>query len=162
VTAPFNRAGFRPLLPAGIHPSDWSGVQRLCVDYFPNSTMRPRLMSTISMIARLVNEASLPARLWIGGDFLTEKDNPSDCSVAIVLVESVYSSLSGDQLDFFDWFCHSTLFDEYHCETYGLILDAARRDWELLYSYWLNQYGFGRKGTSTGIVEILMPTLVRL
>jgi hypothetical protein len=40
------------------------------------------------MIARLVNEASMPARLWIGGDFLTEKENPSDCSVAIVLVES--------------------------------------------------------------------------
>jgi hypothetical protein len=88
VTAPFNRAGLRPLLPAGIHPSDWSGLQRFCVDYFPNSTMRPRLMSTISMIARLVNEASMPARLWIGGDFLTEKENPSDCSVAIVPVES--------------------------------------------------------------------------
>jgi hypothetical protein len=55
--------------------------------------MQPRLMSTISMIARLVNEASLPARLWIGGDFLTEKENPIDCSVAIVLVESGSQSL---------------------------------------------------------------------
>jgi hypothetical protein len=161
MTAPFNQARFRPLLPAGIHPSDWTGLRRLCVEYFPKSSTRPQMMSTISMIARLVNEASIPARLWIGGEFLTERENPQACTVAIVLVESVYSSLSSDQSDFFDWFRHSSLLDEHKCETYGIVLDAGRRDWEFLYMYWLNQYGLGRKKVSTGIVEILMPTLIK-
>jgi hypothetical protein len=119
------------------------------------------MMNTISMIARLLNEASIPARLWIGGDFLTERLNPPACSVAIVLVESVYAGLSNDQRDFFDWFRHSSLFETYKCETYGIVLDAGRRDWEFLYMYWLNQYGLGRNKFSTGIVEILMPTLVK-
>ena len=136
-------------------------MRRLCLEYFPGSTTRPQMMSTISMIGRLVNEASIPARLWIGGDFLTERENPQSCSIAIVLVESVYTSLSGDQLEFFDWFRNASLVEEYKCETYGLVLDAGRSDWEFLYAYWLNQYGLGRKQTSTGIVEVLMPTLIK-
>jgi hypothetical protein len=160
MTAPFSQAGFRPLLPAGIHPSDWSGLRRLCVDYFPASATRPRLMTTLTMLARLVNEASIPARLWIGGDLLTEKINPTDFSIAVVLIESVYNTLSGEQIDFFDWFRQSSFFDEYHCETYGMILDAGRSDWEFLYKYWLNQYGMGRTSISSGVIEILMPSLV--
>ena len=160
MTAPFSRAGFRPLLPAGIHPSDWAGLKRLCVDYFPTSATRPRLMSTLTMLARLVNEASLPSRLWIGGDLMTEKENPPTCSVAIVLVESIFNSLTGEQTDLFDWFRQSDLYDKYHCETYGIVIDAGRGDWEHLYKYWLNQYGLGRTGIGTGVVEILMPTLV--
>ncbi len=113
------------------------------------------------MIGRLINEASIPARLWIGGDFLTERDNPQGCSLAIVLVESVHAALSTEQVEFFDWFRNSSLTDQYQCETYGMVLDAGRSDWEFLYAYWLNQYGLGRKNTSTGIVEVLMPTLIK-
>jgi len=161
MSAPFTPARFRPLLPAVIHPSDWSGLRRLCVEYFPSSKTRPEMMGTISMLGRLVNEASIPARLWVGGDFLTERDNPQSCSLAMVLVESVYASLPTEQLEFFDWFRNAPLFDHYKCETYGLVLDAGRGDWEFLYAYWLNQYGLGRKNTSTGIVEVLMPTLIK-
>jgi hypothetical protein len=161
MSALFTPARFRPLLPAGIHPTDWNGLRRLCVDYFPSSTTRPQMMSTISMIGRLVNEASIPARLWIGGDFLTERENPQACSLAIVLVETVYASLSSDQLEFFEWFRNSSLVDQYKCETYGLVLDAGRNDWEFLYAYWLNQYGLGRQSTSTGVIEVLMPTLIK-
>jgi hypothetical protein len=161
MSASFTPAKFRPLLPAGIHPSDWNGLRRLCVEYFPASTSRPQMMGTIAMIGRLVNEASIPARLWIGGDFLTERENPQSCSVAIVLVESVYTSLSTDQHEFFEWFRNSSLVDQYKCETYGLVIDAGRSDWEFLYAYWLNQYGLGRKKASTGIIEVLMPTLIK-
>jgi hypothetical protein len=162
MTAPINRVGFRPLLPAGIHQSDWAGLNRLCVDYFPTSTTRPRLMSTVAMLARLITESSIPSRLWVGGDFLTERQNPHDCIVSLVLVESVHGSLSNNQREFFDWFRNTSLYDQYRCETYGMVLDAGRREWEILQAYWLNQYGLGGTKINTGIVEILMPTLINL
>jgi len=45
--------------------------------------------------------------------------------------------------------------------SYGLVLDAGRGEWEFLYAYWLNQYGLGRQRASTGLIEVLMPTLIK-
>src|SRR5215472_8119491 len=73
-----------PLLPGGFHQTDLVGLHRLCVEYFPKSTARARLMETLSTIFRSINDASISARLWIGGGFLTEKENPEDVELTMI------------------------------------------------------------------------------
>ena len=159
MAAPASRVLFPPLLPVGFHNTDIAGLQRLCVDYFPGSRTRPKLMNTVSMVVSLVNRVSIPSRLWVGGAFLTEEDDPGSCSLTLVLVESVFRRLSVEQREFFDWFRDVSLFEKYHCDNYGIILDAERSDYESVNSFWLRQFGFHDEMRKKGIPEILLPVV---
>lgn len=159
LAAPVRRALFPPLLPVGFHNTDLAGLQRLCVEYFPGSRTRPRLMSTVSMVVSLVNRVSIPSRLWVEGAFLTEEDNPEDCTVALVLVESVFRRLSAEQREFFDWFREVSLYEKYRCDNYGIVLDAEREDFEAVNGFWLRQFGFHDETRKKGVAEILLPTV---
>jgi hypothetical protein len=146
-------------LPAGFHRTDLAGLQRLCVDYFPGSASRPKLMSTVSMVVALVNRVSIPSRLWVGGAFLTEADSPEDCTLTLVVVESVFRQMSADQREFFDWFRDVPLFEKYRCDNYAIVLDAERPDYEVLRNFWLRQYGFHDERRKNGVAELLLPAI---
>ncbi len=152
-------APFPPLLPVGFHRTDIAGLERLCVGYFAHSTTRPRLMNTISMVVSLVNRVSIPARLWIGGPLMTEEENPDDCCLTLVLVQSIYRGLSPDQREFIDWFGDVSLFEKYRCTNYIIVLDAEREDFETLQGFWLRQYGFHDERRKKGVAEILLPAV---
>jgi hypothetical protein len=159
VASSASRALFPPLLPVGFHRTDLTGLRRLCVDYFPESLTRPRLMNTVTMVISLINRVSIPARLWIDGGFLTEEENPEHCCLMLVLVESVYRRMSVDQREFFDWFRAVSLFEKYNCYNYAIVLDADRDDFETIHNFWLRQYGFHHEKYRKGVAEILVPTL---
>jgi len=108
-------------------------------------------------VVSLVNRVSIPSRLWVGGAFLTEEDNPESCSVTLVLVESVFRRLSEEQREFFDWFRDVPLNDKYRCDNYAIILDAERPDYEAVNGFWLRQFGFHDEKRKQGIPEILLP-----
>jgi hypothetical protein len=150
---------FPPLLPVGFHNTDVAGLQRLCVDYFPSSRTRPKLMNTVSMVVSLVNRVSIPSRLWVGGPFVTEEDNPESCLLTLVLVESIFKRLSAEQLEFFDWFRDVSLYEKYRCCNYGIVLDAERPDYENVSGFWLRQFGFHDELRKKGIPEILLPVV---
>lgn len=159
MAAPAVRVAFPPLLPVGFHNTDMAGLQRLCVDYFPSSRTRPKLMNTVSMVVSLVNRVSIPSRLWVSGAFLTEEDNPKSCSLTLVLVQSIFRRLSAEQREFFDWFRDVSLYDKYQCNNYGVVLDAERPDYESVNSFWLRQFGFHDERRKQGIPEILLPVV---
>jgi len=150
---------FGSLLPVGFHPTDLPGLRRLCVDYFPGSSQRPRLMEAAELIVSLINRSSIPARLWIDGSFLTEDPEPDHFCLTMVLVESVFRSLSAEQHDFFEWFRAASLFEEHGCENYGIVIDAEREDYEILQEYWMRQYRFDRGRQSRGVAEFVVPSL---
>ncbi|MEQ9691544.1 MAG: hypothetical protein RLO48_17605, partial [Bauldia litoralis] len=152
---------FPALLPMGFHQTDLKALDRLCVEYFPTSTSRPRLMNTLTTVVSLINRASIPARLWINGGLLTEEPDPGDFSATLVLVESVFLGLSADQREFFDWFRTESLYQQYHCDNYGMVIDADRDDYELMQTYWMRQCRFDRGRKSRGIAELLVPSLAR-
>lgn len=116
-------------------------------------------MNTVSMVVSLVNRVSIPSRLWVGGAFLTEEDDPEGCSLTLVLVESVFRRLSADQREFFDWFRDVSLYEKYHCDNYGIILDAERPDFECVNNFWLRQFGFHDEVRKQGIAEVLLPVV---
>jgi len=89
LAAPVTRTTYPPLLPVGFHSTDIAGLQRLCVDYFPRSRSRPKLMNTVSMVVSLVNRVSIPSRLWVGDAFVTEEDEPERCTLTLVLVDAM-------------------------------------------------------------------------
>jgi hypothetical protein len=153
------RVLFPPLLPVGFHNTDVAGLQRLCVDYFPGSRSRPKLMNTVSMVVSLINRVSIPSRLWIDGPFLTEEDNPDHCCVTLVLVESVHRQMTPEQHEFFDWFRDVSLFEKHRCNNYAIVLDAERPDFESVQSFWFRQYGFHDRRRKKGVAEILLPMM---
>jgi hypothetical protein len=157
LAAPASRVQFPPLLPVGFHNTDIAGLQRLCLDYFPQSRTRPKLMNTVSMVVSLVNRVSIPSRLWVGGAFLTEEDDPEGCSLTLVLVESVFRRLSEEQREFFDWYRDVSLYEKYRCDNYAIVLDAERPDYESVNSFWLRQFGFHDERRKQGIPELLLP-----
>lgn len=159
MSARAGRVLFPPLLPVGFHNTDIAGLQRLCVDYFPKSRTRPKLMNTVSMVVSLVNRVSIPSRLWVGGAFLTEEDEPENCTLTLVLVESVFRRLSEEQREFFDWFRDVSLHEKYRCDNYGIVLDAERPDYESVNGFWLRQFGFHDELRKKGIPEILLPVV---
>ena len=146
-----------PLLPGGFHQTDLVGLHRLCVEYFPKSAARARLMETLSTIFRSINDSSISARLWIGGGFLTEKENPEDVELTMIVKETSFKILTANQRAFFDWFRSTSLYLEHRCYTYALVLDDTRDDWEVLQRYWLRQYGFDDQRRKKAIAEILVP-----
>ena len=157
MAAPVTRTTFPPLLPVGFHSTDIVGLQRLCVDYFPRSRSRPKLMNTVSMVVSLVNRVSIPSRLWVGDAFVTEEDEPERCSLTLVLVESVFRRLNPEQREFFDWFRDVSLYEKYRCDNYAIVLDAERPDYETVNAFWLRQFGFDDEVRRKGIPEILLP-----
>ena len=152
---------YPPLLPGGFHQTDLVGLHRLCVEYFPKSTARARLMETLSAVFRSINDSAISARLWIDGGFLTEQENPDNVELTMILLESVFRRLNSDQRAFFDWFRSTSLYQEHRCYTYALVLDDLRDDWEFLQRYWLRQYGFDDERRKRGVAEILVPKPAR-
>lgn len=148
-----------PLLPVGLHRGDLKRLQSLCVDYFPNSVSRPILMATVRELVGLINQSSIPATLWIDGSFLTVAHDPEAFDITMVLVESVFLGLAREQAEFFDWFRTISLFNEHRANNYGVVIDGARPDGDLLYRYWLRQYGFDRADRKKGVIEIVVPSL---
>jgi hypothetical protein len=114
-------------------------------------------MDTLSTIFRSINDSSIAGRLWVGGGFLTEMENPEDVELTMIVQEMVFRGLTSDQRAFFDWFRSTSLFSEHRCYTYALVLDDQRSDWELLQRYWLRQYGFDDRRRKKAIAEILLP-----
>lgn len=149
---------YAPLLPVGFHHTDVAGLERLCVEYFPGSRSRPRLMNTVSMVVSLASRLRIFARIWVSGPFMTEDDNPEDCIITLVLAEDILQRLDDQQREFFDWFRDVPLYDKYHCYNYGIVLDTARPEYDRLSRFWCRQYGFHEAGGRNGVAELRTPT----
>lgn len=143
----------------GFHPTDLPGLRRLCVDYFPASSRRPRLMGAAELVVSLINRSGIPARVWLDGGLLTEDPEPEDFCLTMVLVELVFRSLSAEQHDFFEWFRTASLYEKHQCDNYGVVIDAERDDYEILQEYWMRQYWFDGDRQTMGIAEIVVPSL---
>ena len=116
-------------------------------------------MNTLTKIVEILNSSSIPAALWVDGDLLTEAENPLSFNIALVLTGEIYNNLSKTQNETFHWFRTTSLYENYRCHNYGLVIDASRVDGETLYRYWLRQYGFDRETGGRGVIEIVVPSL---
>jgi Family of unknown function (DUF6932) len=149
-----------PLLPLGFHDLDPADRHRLCVDRFPDSVTRPRILTNLEDVIARINHQGIGGQIWIDGSFLTEKLNPDDADVALVVTGTELRGMSGSQRRFFDDFRGRSLYDRYRIDNYGIAIDLGTVQGDYFYAYWLRQFGFSRASKPKGILRISVPFLV--
>jgi hypothetical protein len=147
-------------LPAGFHALDQQARQRICVDRFSDSVTRRRILQSLEGVITEINQQSIQGRIWIDGSFLTEKLNPDDADIALVISGAAFRSLTPAQRSYFDAFRKTSLYDRYRIDNYGVVIDESdpRGDWVL--AYWLRQFGFSRSNEMKGILDVHVPFVV--
>lgn len=84
---------FKPLLAPGRHIRTMDELERICVVPFDTSATRSRLMGQLRRLSdRLVGRVGT-FDLWVDGSFVTEKVNPEDIDLTIVVDGDVADSL---------------------------------------------------------------------
>jgi hypothetical protein len=151
---------FPPLLKPGFHPVGLEGVRRLCVHRFPQSVTRPRIMQGLDEVVAMINRSGIRGEVWVDGSFLTDKLNPDDVDIILVLTRKDYDGLLVDQRSFFRWFRTTSLQQQYRCDNYGVVFDDGVPESEWLKAYWLRQFGFSRSDDMKGLAVIKVPFLV--
>lgn len=116
-----------------------------------------RLEDVISMIQR----NGMRGEIWIDGSFLTEKLNPDDVDIVLVVHSSEYMRMNSSERRFFDWFRATSLYDTHRCDNYILIRDDTIPEFEYMYAYWVKQFGFSRGNNMKGLAVIQIPFVVQ-
>jgi hypothetical protein len=107
-----------------------------------------------------INRQAIAGEIWIDGSFLTEKLNPDDADIALIISRATYAGLSRSQKAYFDLFRGQSLYDQFRIDNYGIVLDPTQADGHWLYAYWLKQFGFSRADEMKGILRIHVPFVV--
>jgi hypothetical protein len=61
------------------------GLRKLCVNAFPLSSRRDRLMRSVEALCTTVSTALIVSEIWIDGSFLTQKMDPDDVDLVAVV-----------------------------------------------------------------------------
>ena len=97
------KPSFPPLLTAGFHDMDSDGIKSLCVDTFPKSVRRSMLYCNFIQLIeqfKLVNQQCLCfSEVWIDGSFTTEKPEPDDIDILVVVDYLALTSLPNTHAD---------------------------------------------------------------
>lgn len=116
-------------------------------------------MQNLRSVLEQVQSQGVRGDAWIDGSFLTEKLNPDDVDIVVVVSGAEYMAMNRSTRTFFDWFSANSLYDTHKCDNYGFVKDdAAEAEWA--YAFWLRQFGFSRGKDMKGLAVIKLPFLV--
>jgi uncharacterized protein DUF6932 len=106
------------------------------------------------IIERLVSER-VYGELWVDGSFMTEKIDPNDADIVLLLRAEAYESYSATQRAVVDWLL-SNLKQSHRVDSYvGFAYPlghASHAEGEFMRAYW--QYGFDRDEDMKGIAAV--------
>ena len=152
------KAEFPPLLPVGFHEMLLLALRELCVDRFPLSTTRARLMGAIEAMCGSLSAALIPAAVWIDGSFMTQKVDPADVDLAVRLSYAALPNPGAEQQALLGRIvakqfggCDSYVFVEYPA---GHPQHAVG---DMMRAYWQRQFGFSRSDAFKGMAVIRTP-----
>ena len=151
---------FPPLLDVGFHRMNVESLRRLCVTRFSASITRPAIMGNLVTLIELINQKVIVGEIWIDGSFLTEKLNPDDVDLLLIVKADTFRAFTAEQRRFFDWYRKSRLFEQYKCDNYAQIVESGESASDWLSAYWLRQFGFSRANEMKGLAVIDVPFLV--
>ena len=132
----------------------------MCVDRFPASLSRARLLQSLNEVADMINATGIHGDIWIDGSFVTEKLNPDDVDLILIITAQQLRSFDATQRTFFNWFRTTSLYNQYRIDNYTLVRDDSVVETEYFYAYWLRQFGFSRGDEMKGLAVIRLPYLV--
>ncbi len=90
-----NKPEFAPLLAPGRHTMTLEAIQKLCVLPFDTSPTREALMRSLEAFVSALRQHVVACEIWIDGSFLSQKVDPEDIDLALIVQGEVYDSLPG-------------------------------------------------------------------
>lgn len=151
---------FQPLLGPGLHSHTLADLRRLCVNRFPESITRPSLMDNLQKVIELLGSKNVVAEVWIDGSFLTEKLNPDDVDLVVIVEASDYANALPETKAFVAWFGSNSMYARFKCDNYLFVRDDSSTQSDYVHAYWLRQFGFSRGNQMKGIAVLRSPQMV--
>lgn len=156
VSSKFNGHGY---LEAGVHPFDTIELEAHFVTSFPHSSTRSQILTGYRQhsleIAAIVGSCDQ----YIDGSFVTNKNDPGDVDLVVLVDATVVDALPDDQkLKLKELVSGPAtkakyLCDAYFCPIYPTghpLSDHSRQQRK----YWLGEFGYDRNDVPKGIVHI--------
>lgn len=109
---------FTPLLKPGFHALGLDEVRKLCVDAFPASITRARLMTNLENIVSRMDGSGVSGNVWLDGSFVTEKLNPEDVDFVLVVTDTELAGMSTQAKAFFHWLSATSLHAQFKLDNY--------------------------------------------
>ena len=82
-----------PLLPPGRHLMTLTELQLLCLDRFGRPSTRDQIFSALELLIADLTTWGVRCELWIDGSFLTEKHDPDDADLTVIIEQEAYDIL---------------------------------------------------------------------
>lgn len=152
---------FPPLLPAGFHDLDDSSIKSLLVEAFPKSVRRSMLycnyIQLLEQLKQINHQVYCFSEVWIDGSFTTEKPEPDDIDILLVLDFNALNSLPETLKPLV-----STLLNReyvklnYNIDVLLLPENHPEMDYQERRSYWRGWFGFDRKENPKGLVRVML------
>ncbi len=157
---------FSPLLPLGFHPMTLADVRGLCVNQFPMSVTRPAIMDGLEDVIGQLNGTGFQLEVWIDGSFVTQKFNPDDSDIVVLVSGEAFGAALPTQQAALHWFAASDLKPDFKSDCYIFpeygnghpLYDAGQ--WRR--AYWLNKFGHSRAEEPKGLAVVNLPIMVGL
>ncbi len=147
---------YPPLLGPGRHVFSSDFLEELTVLRFPNSKSRRIIFDAFKNLLNEIKRRQLTCEMWIDGSYLTEKIEPNDIDLSIIINFNTLSSKDNDNYDFI--MKHLNSGRKFHplLDTYVAIefnQDDPRSKTSNL-SYWAELWGVDREKFLKGFAVI--------
>ncbi|MCU6666123.1 DUF6932 family protein [Silvania hatchlandensis] len=152
---------FPPLLPAGFHDLDNISIKSIFVDAFPESVRRSMLhCNYIQLLGQfeLVNQqCRCFSEIWIDGSFTTEKPEPDDIDILVVVDFLALNSLPQTLMPLVNTLLNRD-YVKLNFDIDVLLLPENHPDINYIdkRSYWRGWFGFDRKENPKGLVRVML------
>jgi hypothetical protein len=93
---------YPPLLGPGRHIMTMEEARRLIVERFPGNLHRAALFALLEQFVSDILEVGIPCEVWVNGSLVTEKEQPADVDVTVIVDPDVGAGLSDAQKALFD------------------------------------------------------------
>ena len=139
---------YPPLLEIGRHPMTLEQIRELCVTPFPKSTTRSQIMRGLENLIRALSNKQIVADVWVDGSFLTQKINPKDSDIVVIVPNEFFEKATPKQRSTLKWVGGTGPKKLFLCDSYVEVQypEGHQLYWQGVYmiAYWMRQYGFCR------------------
>lgn len=146
-----------------MHTLTLTDLYRLAVDHhrFCLSKNREEIMGRLWVLCACLCRWGVGEELWIDGSFLTEKIDPEDIDLVMILPERFEEQAAENQLGVWDWLDEDEPEELFGCHVF-IVPRVPQGEPEHKFAvreaeHWKRFFGRSRQGQAKGIVRILLP-----
>lgn len=153
---------FPPLLAPGRHTMTRDELRALCVTHpvFSISKRRPDIMASLENLLNALSTESIHSEVWVDGSFLTQKIEPDDVDLVVVLQEADFPK-SPAGLALLRRIAGKAFTNPVPCDSYIHVdFPSASPHFkvsEVMRAYWIKQFCFSRSDQMKGLAVIATP-----